>query len=507
MIHQGNSAAEDSSNALRVPGGRAHELSDGGGNQGLAPVNVPEQASPRTEESLATNGSPSAVIRGAGQMSSNPSDANTLLQNNLLVLPRWQPDSEVSTCPICNTPFTFWYRKHHCRKCGRVVCSGCSPHRITIPRQFIVRPPEDVVRDEAWRRLAGIADDAEDDADAGHRARLDSSLTQERLLNPALGGGAEVRICNPCVPDPNYNLPSTFNYTNLSNPFVDESNSRQSSYLYTASGASQPTSNLRRGHRPTQSADVAPSSIYASSDGLRNRSATFSHRRPRPNPVSGTFSEPQVQYDRSNLSIRNSNPLSNGEQTSAQANHVRSLAPSYYRPAQFNTGGQNSHFSEQRAISRGSGGPALRTGYRSMVDVGSVVPRQQLHRQALREEDECPICHAELPPLSDNGSSLEREQHINACVDQAFSGGPPSRPHSAAPIGQSSGAVMDDDSGPPLPYGALRRPKAMLTYNATEKDCMGSTGEPQECVICFEEFAAGDELGRLECLCKFHRVR
>ena len=48
----------------------------------------------------------------------------------------------------------------------------------------------------------------------------------------------------------------------------------------------------------------------------------------------------------------------------------------------------------------------------------------------------------------------------------------------------------------------------MLVYHASEKDCVGEDGEGgQECVICFEEFAVGDEMGRLECLCKFHKVR
>jgi hypothetical protein len=47
----------------------------------------------------------------------------------------------------------------------------------------------------------------------------------------------------------------------------------------------------------------------------------------------------------------------------------------------------------------------------------------------------------------------------------------------------------------------------MIVYDASEKDCIGADGEGlQECVICFEEFAVGDEMGRLECLCKFHKV-
>jgi hypothetical protein len=45
----------------------------------------------------------------------------------------------------------------------------------------------------------------------------------------------------------------------------------------------------------------------------------------------------------------------------------------------------------------------------------------------------------------------------------------------------------------------------MATYPATEKDCVNAEGEAYECVICLEEFEVGDELGMLECFCKFHR--
>lgn len=36
-------------------------------------------------------------------------------------------------------------------------------------------------------------------------------------------------------------------------------------------------------------------------------------------------------------------------------------------------------------------------------------------------------------------------------------------------------------------------------------DNSGDGERAAECVICLEEFEPGQELGRMECLCKFHR--
>lgn len=127
-----------------------------------------------------------------------------------ITLPRWQPDSEVTSCPICGTNFGFWYRKHHCRKCGRVVCANCSPHRITIPRQFIVQPPQgasQTVR-EGISGSIEVVDLTEDDDIAAGAPRSnteshDTPQSPQLHIDPALGGGQEVRLCNPCVPDPN----------------------------------------------------------------------------------------------------------------------------------------------------------------------------------------------------------------------------------------------------------------------------------------------------------------
>ena len=72
---------------------------------------------------------------------------------------------------------------------------------------------------------------------------------------------------------------------------------------------------------------------------------------------------------------------------------------------------------------------------------------------------------------------------------------------------RAQGGEVSDAVGSGAGTGPRRRARGMLVYHASEKDCIGEDGdEPQECVICFEEFSVGDEMGRLECLCKFHKV-
>ena len=130
------------------------------------------------------------------------------------VLPRWQPDSEVSECPICGRAFAFWYRKHHCRKCGRVVCAACSPHRITIPRQFIVHPPTDpesgIVSSPSTVEVIDLTGEDDQDDSVSTLSAQTIRRSQNYRLDPALGGGQEVRLCNPCVPDPNPLPPPTY---------------------------------------------------------------------------------------------------------------------------------------------------------------------------------------------------------------------------------------------------------------------------------------------------------
>lgn len=47
--------------------------------------------------------------------------------------PRWSPDS-INHCEMCLKDFSSFRRRHHCRKCGALVCYKCSRHSLVIPR-------------------------------------------------------------------------------------------------------------------------------------------------------------------------------------------------------------------------------------------------------------------------------------------------------------------------------------------------------------------------------------
>lgn len=45
----------------------------------------------------------------------------------------WVPDRVVNKCMLCESSFNIFFRKHHCRKCGRCVCEDCAPSGNSRP--------------------------------------------------------------------------------------------------------------------------------------------------------------------------------------------------------------------------------------------------------------------------------------------------------------------------------------------------------------------------------------
>lgn len=55
-------------------------------------------------------------------------------------LHKWIDDKNVKTCYSCSNHFTFSNRKHHCRACGNIFCHKCSNYFITIPKDIVNIP-------------------------------------------------------------------------------------------------------------------------------------------------------------------------------------------------------------------------------------------------------------------------------------------------------------------------------------------------------------------------------
>lgn len=80
-----------------------------------------------TESSSAISGEPEhseigGIVDEDRGTSSDVSD-NSLVECNTVLgkkPPFWVPDSDASSCMLCDVKFTVLKRRHHCRACGKV---------------------------------------------------------------------------------------------------------------------------------------------------------------------------------------------------------------------------------------------------------------------------------------------------------------------------------------------------------------------------------------------------
>lgn len=421
-------------------------------------------------------------------------------------VPRWQPDSEAHECFICNRPFSFMFRRHHCRKCGRVVCNECSPHRITIPRAFIVQPPRLDLAHSPPLDLPQIRSDEV-------RPRALSS-PQHHQLGSCLDGGEKVRLCNPCVPDPQ---PSP-----ASNYYSTSGLSNSANIGGSHAGHSAP-STYPTGHRQTMSLSSVPrpsgSTVRRDYTGFETWLTCFqdfhaSMPTQEPPPLLAPLTTcPPSRYGNTGSHESTFPWFGFSTATSSPSRHRWTVAQPTgpaRRPGDLDTVGQTAlpdnlqdalslpgmprsldsrmarpeHAGASHSAPHRARGPSLMGDSRPMATRASQNPFVTSPRIRLAEEDICPICRRALPPRGPNGDESAREAHIVDCI------------RARDPGYQGEGGTGGGSSGTRV---------HMLPFTATEKDCVGEDGTPQECSICMVEYDVGDELARLECLCKFHK--
>ncbi|KAH9050694.1 FYVE zinc finger-domain-containing protein [Lactarius hengduanensis] len=140
------------------------------------------------------NMGPGDLWRGVIQSQVAPGSKADLRAAEQNITP-WQSDADVSQCPSCTASFhPITNRKHHCRLCGKVICSlpVKRPQRpVTCSLLFVVDPK------------TGQIEEVVEGVDYGVRRRTLSSAGRVAVrdgLNPEEKFLKGVRICRDCRP-------------------------------------------------------------------------------------------------------------------------------------------------------------------------------------------------------------------------------------------------------------------------------------------------------------------
>ena len=59
------------------------------------------------------------------------------LRRNISDRSHWKKDSSTKACSNCHSKFGVYMRKHHCRKCGEIICDSCSNFVEVTKNDFI----------------------------------------------------------------------------------------------------------------------------------------------------------------------------------------------------------------------------------------------------------------------------------------------------------------------------------------------------------------------------------
>lgn len=98
----------------------------------------------------------------------------------------WIKDIEATHCMCCKkSVFTMLTRRHHCRRCGRVVCHSCSTKRLTIPKLYeniLVRVCDDCARQTEESQTANAENIVTVSIEQPPQPPLQSSLLLEENL-------------------------------------------------------------------------------------------------------------------------------------------------------------------------------------------------------------------------------------------------------------------------------------------------------------------------------------
>lgn len=105
----------------------------------------------------------------------------------VVVAPVWDPDSQSTNCSLCNANFTLLFRRHHCRNCGKLVCTNCSSKKYHLEHvsQGLVRvcdPCFDTLV-PASAEKASVPSTQDEDAESSDDSDTSERFHEREMLN------------------------------------------------------------------------------------------------------------------------------------------------------------------------------------------------------------------------------------------------------------------------------------------------------------------------------------
>ncbi|AEO68813.1 uncharacterized protein THITE_2118504 [Thermothielavioides terrestris NRRL 8126] len=138
----------------------------------------------------------------------------------------WKPDQESTMCdhPACKRTFSYFTRRHHCRKCGNIFCDQHSAFEIPLDQDANFNPrgvPSRAcgycyMQFKQWRNLASSNNSQRGSQDAAPGADRHHRLTNSNPASPISASPTVSVLSNglpPHTPDAAQSVPRDWNWS------------------------------------------------------------------------------------------------------------------------------------------------------------------------------------------------------------------------------------------------------------------------------------------------------
>ncbi|KAK9479678.1 FYVE zinc finger-domain-containing protein [Lipomyces japonicus] len=353
----------------------------------------------------------------------------------------WQPDGDAQYCPICQHQFSLFYRRHHCRICGKVVCGSCSQSFIPYPPDSYVLPPYQSHPEPAGTLFRTCDDCIREPAsiESTSYSSFPSATISSRQTQPFPSIILSPNRTSHSPPSPAASLFSKGSVINPTFPSVDlgsPSSSSSTDPIRRARSGSNLSRRIQHRNRLSQSS-------LASTHAANEPSQSFS-----------TSSDTSITAP--------------AEQSSSEAKSGRLYSALRFIGSYTKTSQSKTSVVEDAVPSTQHSRNSSTARHVGLRILGSNETASRENDEIEDEENTCPICGFKLETIA---TEEEREAHVNKCLQTGAFSGSPDQP----------------------------RRNRMVIYKLPQSDA------GKECVICFEEFEKDDVVARLECLCVYHR--